>query len=839
MKWAWSNHWLLLLPVAGLFATMYGPVALAPAGYVPATRENDFFLYYFPMTEAAFDLLRQGELPLWNPYLFSGMPFLASIEIGVLYPPNWLHLVLPAARAFCVLYILHVLLAGVGTWLYARGRGRSVAAALFSATVFAFASPTILHEDTGMTSIVYSSAWIPLIMAMLDRTLRLRTATSICWLAIVLACQFLAGFPMFTYVLAVLIPAYLLVFGGTWQQPVLRGNARRMLPFAGAAVLALGLVAPQLLATLEYLGESFRGELEHAQATHCCFPAPNLVTLLIPEFFGNDRGVDYWGETYLFDANAFCGASTILLCLMAALRWRDREFLFWSLAGVVVMGIALGKYSALYDLCYLYVPGVNRFRGVARLSIFGVFCLSLLAGMGLDQVLNQQCRFGQRVVCLIVGVLSAVALTWGIGQMDSVKPVPEYWRSIVEWVRWPGAEVTRTIPWDRMHDFLVTSRALMLRGLCISAGTLLAAVLLVELPRARPRFQSVAAFSWLCLLVAEFQFFQAKYVVLMDVEPKRHIARCVRNAVHDDGLYRVAGFSSNPPFILNRFLYEKMQSAGGHENFVLDRYAWFLQRWVGLDPNWQTNLTVPNFHGLYDLLNIKYYVSPPSRAFTERNDVVLQDKLFEYGNLEFTLYCNRDVLPRAFVVHHTHHACDQESSLDLLRHLNYGTLDTDSVIEGPQLEGVAVASTQQAPSTGSQLNGTPAPRAELEPEADRVEIVEYRCNRIVVRARCGRPGWLLFSENWYPGWQATVNGRQSPMYPANLFMRGVPVSAGEQRVELVYRPVPFRIGCLFAAASLAFIAAVAVRSLARAQWRTLFFRSTRQSHTTTTSQSEV
>ena len=96
------RSWILFFPAAIFAAAIFGPVLFAPAGYAPATHDSDFYMYYFPMTEMAFEMMRSGAVPLWNPYIFSGMPLLASIEIGVLYPPNWVHLVLPAARAFCV-----------------------------------------------------------------------------------------------------------------------------------------------------------------------------------------------------------------------------------------------------------------------------------------------------------------------------------------------------------------------------------------------------------------------------------------------------------------------------------------------------------------------------------------------------------------------------------------------------------------------------------------------------------------------------------------------------------------------------------------------------------------
>src|SRR5258708_713319 len=112
----------LYVPAVVLFGLIFGPVLFARVGFAPATHDSDFYMYNFPLIEAAFEMLRQGTVPLWNPYIYSGMPFLASIEMGILYPPNWLHLIVPSERAFCLLYVLHALLAASGTWLYVRGR---------------------------------------------------------------------------------------------------------------------------------------------------------------------------------------------------------------------------------------------------------------------------------------------------------------------------------------------------------------------------------------------------------------------------------------------------------------------------------------------------------------------------------------------------------------------------------------------------------------------------------------------------------------------------------------------------------------------------------------------
>ncbi len=81
---------------------------------------GDMFLYFYPNWNYAADAVRHGHLPLWNPYLFMGAPFLANSQTGVLYPLNLALAWLPTTRAINLTIILHVWLAGAGAYVFAR-----------------------------------------------------------------------------------------------------------------------------------------------------------------------------------------------------------------------------------------------------------------------------------------------------------------------------------------------------------------------------------------------------------------------------------------------------------------------------------------------------------------------------------------------------------------------------------------------------------------------------------------------------------------------------------------------------------------------------------------------
>src|SRR5207253_482996 len=97
--------------------------------------------------------------------------------------------------------------------------------------------------------------------------------------------------------------------------------------------------------------------------------------------------------------------------------------------------------------------------------------------------------------------------------------------------------------------------------------------------------------------------------------------------------------------------------------------------------------------------------------------------------------------------------------------------------------------------------GAAGDRAEFDEQVesnDQVRVVEYGPHRIVVESHSTAPGWLIDIDTFYPGWEARVDGNPATVYPANVFMRAVPIAAGQHHVEMIYRPVPFHTGCKIA-----------------------------------------
>ena len=837
-RWPEAGVGLLVLC---LFCVLYGPLLLAPAGYLPSTMYHDFFSLFYPAAEVFRGLVHDGEWPLWNPYAFGGMPLLASIQMGLLYPPNWLHLIIPTPRAFNILLVGHTLFAGFGTWLYCRSRGRSVLASVFAGVAFAVSGRVVLHQFAGHPQIVYSAAWLPFLFWMTDRCLQRPDMRTCCGLAGALALHFLCGMPMFSLLMAWLLPAYILMFRRAklvnrgfannatsshgWSQngplalPSTKAEGRReqismtnsgvdwtyprlALFFGLAALFALGIAATQLLPTLEYMQQSHRGHgLDYEWSTTSSYPPVNLLTFLVPGLLGDHITFAYWGETSLWESTAFCGVVTVFLAMISLLSRFDRTTTYWSVAGLLAMLVAMGKYSWFYDLCFEYLPGVSLFRGVAKLSVFVTLALAILASRGFDIVFSECGPLSRlaRVFCGAALISAALCVVVVAIETGLNAPAPEWWQSFFESVRGPNTFTLLQIPAHQKSEFLTQSYEFMLTKLLTTAVVMIIATLAVM---NRSRLRKTGGVLVTAVLCIELYVFAGPYMQLSDTAPYREPAKRVGEAIQDDSPWRFCCVSSAET-LTNQFAYEKLASPGGIEASLLTRYMRLFETLTGAHAQHITYLTIPVVHEtLFDLLNVKYYAAPAQaqRVGDSSSDRILMKNVFVSDGLSFDLYENVDALPRAFIVHQVKEVNYQEAGPILLPRLLLEGAETASFVEGRLPFPMNKVSVDQAAE-------------------ESCTVTRWRPTGMTVDVTLKQPALVLVVENSYPGWLATVDGIAVEMLPANLCMQAIPVPAGAHQIDIRYEPSSFRMGRRISTAVLCVMAVLCTWTFRRSTGR--------------------
>lgn len=773
------------LIVTGIVCFVYGPVLFAPPGHAPATTFHDFFSLNYPSAWIGRELAEQGSFPTWNPFTFGGMPFLASIQMGALYPPNWLHAILPPERVFCLLLVGHVLFAGLGTWLYCRGRGLAPEAALLAAMVFAMSGRVVLHQFAGHPQIAYSAAWLPFVFWVVDRLLRNPSPLTASGLAITLCFQFLVGWPMFSLLLAFALPPYVLLVGSPAGDGK-RWSWRTLAWLGVSVVLAIGLVSPQILPTLEYMRESHRGQgLAYDWATTSSYPPANLLTFLVPGFFGDEVNAAYWGETSIWECTAFCGVTTLLLALLGFVACRsERTWRYWALVGLVAMLIAMGRYSFVYDAFYAYMPGWRLFRGIGKLSVFVTLALAILAARGFAGVFcgsKSLPRIG-RIVCWSGLVLSLVAIGLSCFERSIDAPAPQWWGEFVAWVRPPGRHGLLPLANPLPEPFLAESYNFALARIAVS-GLILGGGCLIVL--ASSRFPRAAGLGLLTLMGAELSMFASPYLRTSDATIRQQPSHAVHRVLGDRSSERFCCVTPDDDELLNQFVYDGFREPGGVEASLLKRYTQLIQAFTGIDPQLQTYLSFPGVHGpLFNFLGVRFYAAPEEapRIGDVSADRIIQRQVFQKSGRSYDLYENPDALPQAFLVHRARSIEYPDAAVVLLP-----ALLRDGVERATFVEGV--------------LDVQPEEPTEAELATESCVIEPSVATRQRFSVTLAKPGLLLVNENWYPGWVASIDGQPATVLPANLVMRAVAIPAGQHTVEMRFESKSFRQGGLIAAVS--------------------------------------
>ena len=387
----------LLVVSALLAATIWFSAATQPFN-VQLERERpahvyDFFSYYRPNAEYAFTRLRQGDLPLWNPNQGLGGPFLATLQTGVLYPPNWLHLVLPSQRAYVWLAFAHVALAAALAGLLARSLGAGTLGSVTAGLLYAISLP--LWDSVWTPPMLYTAAWAPGVLLAVENAVQRPGARRAAGLALVLAALILAGWPQ-----AVAMTMLAAAITGTASLLFAAWRTRR-LPLAALLTVSLGacagglLAAPQLLPSLELMQQSTRapGSLDASSvgregAVH--EPRVFLDSLVQD---GLSNGVPGLVSPVL-----------AVLAVVLAGSGRARAAVLLAVAALA-LAVSFPNHTPLFDWSR-HIPLLGEFRFPFRYRLLSMLAIGVCAGLGISRI---ELRGGRRGL-LLAAAIAAIAV---------------------------------------------------------------------------------------------------------------------------------------------------------------------------------------------------------------------------------------------------------------------------------------------------------------------------------------------------------------------------------------------------------------------------------------------
>jgi hypothetical protein len=366
---------LIALLWAVLSALLFWEFLLAPADRIAGG--NDLSQMFWPWFDYARDLIRSGGLPLWNPYFFAGTSFVGDPQPALFYPPTWLALVLPVTRAIGWLLALHVWWMAVGATGWLRSTGATWWGAIGGAAVLAFSGYTFARVQAGHLGVIAVGAWLPWALWALRRLVspanRRRT---LALGALSVGMAFLAGHTATFFYVSFVLAAYALYLA------LGRGAGGRYLGSAALmGVLGVLLGAIQLFPSLQLILGSSRVEAaDYSFASRFSWPIGYLLTLLIPNFFGEPVRTGYWGEELYDELIFYVGVLPLALTLLTVQLRRSR---FWVAVAGFSLLLAFGSYGILHRLFFRLVPLFSAMRAPARAGFVFVCAAAALVALAL------------------------------------------------------------------------------------------------------------------------------------------------------------------------------------------------------------------------------------------------------------------------------------------------------------------------------------------------------------------------------------------------------------------------------------------------------------------------
>lgn len=359
-----------------------------------------------PWRKIAMDQWKEGNVPWWNPYSFSGTSLAGNIQAAVFYPFNVLFFLFSFPVAWTMLIIAQPLLAGIFLYMYLRYKQLAPVASLLGAITWSFSGFSVAWLTWG--TIVQTALWLPLVLLSLEKVMDGQKRWWVV-LAFALTMQFFAGH--------VQVALYSMVFScAYWLVRMRRQQKGQVQPYRDVWK-AIGLF---ILLTWVQWWPLARSIITSARVADPVWEKPgfflpwaHLVQFVVPDFFGNPATLNYWGTWNWAELVGYVGIAPIVLATVALFsNWKQARFWAWTIVLVLVFALP----TPLSKLPYrLGIPIVSWLQPT-RLMVLIDFSLAVLAALGAQSILTKRSRMA--IPLLVIG--SVLAVSWGISIIQSL-----------------------------------------------------------------------------------------------------------------------------------------------------------------------------------------------------------------------------------------------------------------------------------------------------------------------------------------------------------------------------------------------------------------------------------
>lgn len=694
---------------------------------------TDPALQQYPWRQLSITTIKKFEVPLWNPYSFSGTPLLANFQSAVLYPLNVLLLFLPFTTGWGILVLLQPLLGGIFLFFYLRYFKLHSSASILGAITFAFCGANITWMEWNTIGQVF--LWLPLVLLSQEQLLKKFSFRWIFILLFALVSQIFAGHLQVWFYSIIFSNIYLVgrLVQVSWRKKI---NAtivialQKYIPFLLLFLTVFIVGSVQLLPTFQLISQSARevDQVHYLQIEGWFLPWQHLVQFIAPDFFGNPTTLNYWGTWNYGELTGYIGILPCIFAFYAIFRRRDKKTLLFSAAllGSLIFALPtiIGELPFLLHLPFLSTAQPTRLLFITD------FSLAVLAALGLDMFIRTQ----KSIKMIIFGLAGIFVALWIV-------------------------VFTGKNFFPLLSEALLVSKSNLIVPTAIFICCLF--VILFYQRTKNAQIRNILIGFFIVVTVIDLFRFGHKFLPFTSSSYLYPQTKTLSFLQRNSGNFRVMTTDRRilPPNISIQY---KLKSIDGYDPLYIRRYAEFVAAMERGNANisapfgFNRIITPHNYDSpLVNLLGVKYVLS-----LSDLSSKKLK-KVFQEG--ETRVYENQQVLPRVFFVNQIQTVNNRQEAIQELQKKSFDS------------QKVAIVESEKPSSVQKFSLG-------------KARIIDYDTNRVDIEVDNTGEGFLVLTDVYYSTWHAWIlesfnKTKELPIVSTDFLFRGIIVPAGKHIIR--------------------------------------------------------
>ncbi len=692
----------------------------------------DVISQIFPWKTLTIDSLKQGILPLWNPYSFSGTAHLANYQSAVLTPLNLIFLILPFIDAWSIAVLLQPLMAGVFMYLYLRSLNLKQVSSTLGSISFMFCG--FITTWMGYETLGYAIVFLPLSLFAIEKFYVKKQFKYLFLLSITVPLSFFSGHFQISLYFSLFVVMYL--FYKLFLVKDKKLFAYTFFYFLFGVLLSM----PQILPSIEAYTQSLRSGIFQ---TIEVIPWGYMATFFAPDIFGNPVTRNDWFGHYA-EWNGFSGTLTIILALYIFFSGKFKKV--WFFVFTAILAILLSFQSPIVDLIVMLKIPVLSTSAASRIIVLFSFSIAVLGAFGFEYLMDDLSKNLKKIIYWTGFCAFIFLLMW-------VVVVLKLFMSI---------------------DKIIIARQNLILPSILLISLIGFVILFLTLTKVKKSNKLLVFVPLVLILLVSFDLLRFA-IKWQEFSPKNLVfpfVSVVDKFREISGYQRVFGNLGGEATI-----YYKLSSIEGYDAVYNQRYGQFIQsaKNADVENSFRSVVSFPR-QGLYsrqflNLLGVKYFVH---KIADGRNSWVFpfynypdEFKLI-YDDGVYQIYENLKVFKRVYLA----------SGYKVQN-------DPQEIINTMFLEDLDLTKTVVLEKD---------PLVKLNMQTGSADIYKYLPSEVVISTKSNGNSLLFLSDSFYPGWKAYVDGKLSEIYRSDFTFRSVLVPKGQHIVKFVYDPLSFKLG---------------------------------------------